>query len=259
MRKINEVLRLRFELQRSHRQIARSIGAASSTVAEYLRRFGEAGLSWPLAASLSEAELEAKLFPPAPSVPGSERAQPDWAALHAEMRRPGVTLMLLWQEYRASHPQGFAYSWFCEHYRAWVGRLDLVMRQEHRAGEKLFVDYAGQSVPIIDRDSGELRPAAIFVAVLGASNYTYAEATWSQELPDWIGSHVRCFAFLGGVPEIVVPDNLRSGISQAHRYEPEVNPTYQEFARHYAVAVIPARAARPRDKGSDSYCTSSVA
>jgi hypothetical protein len=206
MRKINEVLRLRFELKRSHRQIARSIGAASSTVAEYLRRFGEAGLSWPLCASLCEAELEAKLFPPAPSVPVSQRAQPDWAALHAEMRRPGVTLMLLWQEYRASHPQGFAYSWFCEHYRAWVGRLDLVMRQEHRAGEKLFVDYAGQTVPITDRDTGELRPASIFVGVLGASNYTYAEATWSQELAEWIGSHVRCFEFLGGVPEIVVPD-----------------------------------------------------
>lgn len=248
MRKINEVLRLRFELKRSHRQIARSIGAASSTVAEYLRRFGEAGLTWPLSASLSEVELEAKLFPPAPSVPVTERAEPDWAALHAQMRRPGVTLMLLWQEYRASHPQGFAYSWFCEHYRSWVGRLDLVLRQEHRAGEKLFVDYAGQTVPVTDRDTSELRCASIFVGVLGASNYTYAEATWSQELPEWIGSHVRCFEFLGGVPEIVVPDNLKSGVTHAHRYEPEVNPTYRELARHYGVAVIPARAARPRDK-----------
>ena len=248
MRKINEVLRLRFELKRSHRQIASSIGAASSTVAEYLRRFSEAGLTWPLSALLSEAELEAKLFPPAPSEPVSERAEPDWAALHAQMRRPGVTLMLLWQEYRASHPQGFAYSWFCEHYRSWVGRLDLVLRQEHRAGEKLFVDYAGQTVPVTDRDTGELRCASIFVGVLGASNYTYAEATWSQELPEWIGSHVRCFEFLGGVPQIVVPDNLKSGVTHAHRYEPELNPTYRELARHYGVAVIPARAARPRDK-----------
>ena len=217
-------------------------------MAEYLRRFAEAGLSWPLSASLSEAELEAKLFPPAPSVPVSERAEPDWAALHAEMRRPGVTLMLLWQEYRASHPQGFAYSWFCEHYRAWVGRLDLVMRQEHRAGEKLFVDFAGHTVPITDRDTGEMRPASIFVAVLGASNYTYAEATWGEGLPEWIGSHVRCFEFLGGVPEIVVPDNLKSAVSHAHRYEPELNASYLELARHYGVAVIPARAARPRDK-----------
>jgi transposase len=248
MRKINEMLRLRFELHCSHREIARSIGAASSTVADYLRRFAEAGLSWPLSASLSQADLEAKLFPPAPSVPLRERAMPDWAALHAEMRKPAVTLMLLWQEYRGRHPQGFAYSWFCEHYRAWVGRLDLVMRQEHRAGEKLFVDYAGQSVPITDRHTGELRPAAIFVAVLGASNYTYAEATWSQELPEWIGAHVRCFEFLGGVPEIAVPDNLKSAVTHAHRYEPELNATYRELARHYGVAVIPARAARPRDK-----------
>jgi transposase len=156
--------------------------------------------------------------------------------------------MLVWQEYRANHPQGYAYSWFCEHFRVWVGRLDLVMRQEHRAGEKLFVDYAGPTVPIIDRHTGELRPASIFVGVLGASNYTYAEASWSQELPDWIGAHVRLFAFLDGVVEILVPDNLRSAVTCAHRYEPEINPTYRELARHYGVAVIPARAARPRDK-----------
>lgn len=248
MRKINEALRLRFELDRSHRDIARSIGTASSTVSEYLRRFAGSGLSWPLSSTLSETALEAKLFPPVPSVPAAERAEPDWAVLHREMRRPGVTLMLLWQEYRANHPRGYAYSWFCEHYRVWVGRLDLVMRQEHRAGEKLFVDYAGPTVPITDRHTGELRPASIFVGVLGASNYTYAEATWSQELPDWIGAHVRLFAFLDGVVEILVPDNLRSAVTRAHRYEPEINPTYRELARHYGVAVIPARAARPRDK-----------
>ncbi|MBN0112846.1 transposase, partial [Pseudomonas aeruginosa] len=128
---------------------------------------------------------------------------PDWAWVHAELRRPGVTLALLWQEYRLSQSQGFQYSWFCEHYRAWAGKLDVVMRQEHRVGEKLFVDYAGQTVPVIDRHSGEIRQAQVFVAVLGASSYTFAEATWSQQLPDWLGSHVRCFAFLGGVPEIV--------------------------------------------------------
>jgi transposase len=154
MRKINEALRLRFELDRSHREIARSIGTASSTVSEYLRRFAESGLSWPLSSTLSETELEAKLFPPVPSVPAAERAEPDWAALHREMRRPGVTLMLLWQEYRANHPQGYAYSWFCEHYRVWVGRLDLVMRQEHRAGEKLFVDYAGPTLELADGGRG---------------------------------------------------------------------------------------------------------
>jgi len=248
MRKIKEALRLRVELKRSHREIARSIGTSSSTVSEYLRRFAEAGLSWPLSNALADTELEAKLFPPAPSVPTAERAEPDWAALHREMRRPGVTLMLLWQEYRANHPQGFAYSWFCEHYRIWVGRLDVVMRQEHRAGEKLFVDYAGPTVAVIERDTGEVRPASIFVGVLGASNYTYAEATWSQELPDWIGAHVRMFSFIGGVVEILVPDNLRSAVIRAHRYEPDLNPSYREFASHYGVAVIPARAARPRDK-----------
>ena len=165
---------------------------------------------------------------------------PDWARAHQELKQKGVTLFLLWQEYRAAHPDGYQYSWFCERYRAWRGKLDVVMRQDHRAGEKLFVDYAGQTVPVTDRATGEIRDAQVFVAVLGASNYTYAEATWSQALPDWIGSHVRTFGFLGGVPELVVPDNLRSGVSKAHRYEPDVNPTYQDMASHYGVAN-PAR------------------
>jgi len=159
-----------------------------------------------------------------------------------------VTLFLLWQEYRETHPEGYQYSWFCEHYRAWRGKLDVVMRQDHRAGEKLFVDYAGQTVPVMDRTSGEIRAAQIFIAVLGASNYTYAEATWTQGLPDWIGSHLRTFAYLGGVPELVVPDNLRAGVSKAHRYEPDTNPTYQDMATHYGVAVLPTRVRRPRDK-----------
>jgi transposase len=159
-----------------------------------------------------------------------------------------VTLFLLWQEYRAANPDGYQYSWFCEHFRAWQGRLDVVMRQDHRAGEKLFVDYAGQTVSVIDASTGEIREAQIFVAVLGASNYTYAEATWTQSLPDWIGAHTRCFSFLGGVPELVVPDNLRSGVSKAHRYEPDTNPTYQDMASHYGVAVMPTRVRKPRDK-----------
>jgi transposase len=159
-----------------------------------------------------------------------------------------VTLFLLWQEYRAANPDGYQYSWFCEHFRAWQGRLDVVMRQDHRAGEKLFVDYAGQTVPVIDASTGEIREAQIFVAVLGVSNYTYAEATWTQSLPDWIGAHTRCFSFLGGVPELVVPDNLLSGVSKAHRYEPDTNPTYQDMASHYGVAVMPTRVRKPRDK-----------
>jgi transposase len=159
-----------------------------------------------------------------------------------------VTLTLLWHEYKAAHPEGFQYSWFCDQYRAWSARLDVVMRQEHRAGEKLFVDYAGQTVEVVDRRTGEIRSAQIFVAVLGASSYTYAEATWTQQLPDWIGSHVRAFEFLGGVSELLVPDNLRSGVAKAHRYEPDLNPTYADLASHYGVVVLPARVRKPRDK-----------
>ena len=246
MRKIREVLRLKFEVGLSARQIAVSVQIGRVTVGDYLCRFAASGLSWPC--SLSDAELEQQLFPPPPAVPSEQRPLPNWASVHAELRRPGVTLALLWQEYRLNQPQGFQYSWFCEHYRAWQGKLDVVMRQEHCVGEKLFVDYAGQTVPVIDRHSGEIRQAQVFVAVLGASSYTFAEATWSQQLPDWLGSHARCFAFLGGVPEIVVPDNLRSAVSKAHRYEPDINPSYRDLAEHYSVAVVPARARKPRDK-----------
>lgn len=248
MRKIREVLRLKFEAGLSARQIAASVQVGRATIGDYLSRCKAAGLSWPLPSSLSDAELERRLFPALPTVPSEQRPLPDWPAIQAELRRPGVTLALLWQEYRLAHPQGYQYSWFCDHYRAWQGRLDVVMRQEHRAGEKLFVDYAGQTVPVIDRHSGEIRQAQVFVAVLGASSYTFAEATWSQQLPDWLSSHARCFAFLDGVTEIVVPDNLRSAVSKAHRYEPDINPSYRDLAEHYGVAVVPARARKPRDK-----------
>ena len=248
MRKIKEVLRLKWAKELSNRQIARICGIGRPTVAEYLRRAEAAGLTWPLPAGLDEAALERRLFPPPPALPARARGVPDWAVVHRELKRKGVTLFLLWQEYREAHPEGYQYSWFCEHYRAWQGKLDVVMRQDHRAGEKLFVDYAGQTVPIVDRTTGEIREAQIFVAVLGASNYTFSEATWTQGLPDWIASHQRCFAYLGGVPELVVPDNLKSGINRAHRYEPDVNPTYQDMAEHYGVAVLPARVRRPRDK-----------
>ena len=248
MRKIKDVLRLKFETDLSHRRIARCCHVSRPAVAALLSRFEAAGLSWPAAAEMDDATLEQLLYPPVPALPTSERTAPDWPQVHRELRRQSVTLMLLWHEYKAAHPEGVQYSWFCEQYRAWAGKLDVVMRQEHRAGEKLFVDYAGQTAEVVDRQTGEVRQAQIFVAVLGASNYTYAEATWSQQLPDWIGSHVRAFEFLGGTSEVVVPDNLRSGVSQAHRYEPDLNPTYQDLARHYGVAVLPARARRPRDK-----------
>ena len=248
MRKIKEVLRLKWAKGMSNRQIAATCGIGRPTVAEYLRRAKEADLSWPLPGDLDEVQLEHRLFPPPPALPANRRGVPDWAHIHRELKNAGVTLFLLWQEYRVAHPEGYQYSWFCEHYRLWRGKLDVVMRQDHRAGEKLFVDYAGQTAPIIDRNTGEIRQAQIFVAVLGASNYTYAEATWTQSLPDWIGAHVRCLAFFGGVPELVVPDNLRAGVSKAQRYEPDTNPTYQDMASHYGLAVMPTRVRKPRDK-----------
>jgi transposase len=197
---------------------------------------------------MDATELERRLFKQVGGQSKPERVQPDFPTVHRELRRKGVTLFLLWQEYRERHPDGYAYSRFCDHYARWKGHLDVVMRQSHRAGEKLFVDYAGQTAEVVDRSTGEIREAQIFVAVLGASNYTYAEATWSQGLSDWIGSHVRALAFLGGVPEVIVPDNLKSAVSKAHRYEPDLNPTYQDFATHYGLAVIPARVRKPRDK-----------
>jgi transposase len=248
MRKVREVLRLKFDGGQTNRRIARSCRISRPTVSDYLLRFGEAGLQWPAAAALDDATLEQKLFPPVAVAPTVGRTVPDWSQVHRELRRKGVTLTLLWHEYKAAHPEGFQYSWFCDQYRAWTRKLDVVMRQEHRGGEKLFVDYAGQTAEVVDRRTGEIRQAQIFVAVLGASSYTYAEATWTQQLPDWIGSHVRAFEFLGGVSELLVPDNLRSGVCKAHRYEPDLNPTYADLASHYGVAVLPARVRKPRDK-----------
>lgn len=248
MRKVKEVLRLHWGCGLSQRQIAKSCGVARPTVAEYLRRAEAAGLSWPLPPDLDEGQLERLLYPLPASLSGEVRPLPRWPEIHRELKRPGVTLFLLWQEYKAIYPDGYQYSAFCTHYRHWESQLDLVMRQSHRAGEKLFIDYAGQTVPVIDRTTGEGRAAQIFVAVLGASSYAYTEATWTQSLPDWIGSHIRAFEFFQALPEILVPDNLKSGVSSPHRYEPDLNPTYQDMAAHYGVAVIPTRVRKPRDK-----------
>ena len=249
MRKVREVLRLHHVAGLSGRAIARSLKVSPATATKYISRAEEQGLGWPLPESLDDAALERLIVPGGPPVP-TERvyAHPDWTVVHRELRRKGVTLALLWQEYKAAHPEGMQYSWFCKLYRAWTAKLDVVMRQEHRAGERMFVDYAGQTVPVVDRDTGELREAQVFVAVLGASNYTYAEATWTQTLPDWIASHVRAFSFYGGSTELLIPDNLRSAVSRAHRYEPDTNPTYHDLACHYGVAVLPARVKKPRDK-----------
>jgi len=248
MRKIREVLRLKWECGLTKRAIARTCSISHSTVGEYLRRAEAAGLTWPLPADLDEEALFRRLFP-SPSRPSSRIIPcPDWSLIHTELRRKSVTLQLLWVEYREVHPDGYGYSQFCELYRQWAKRLKPAMRLSHKGGEKVFVDYAGQTVPIVNPDTGEIQPAQLFVAVLGASNYTYAEAQWSQDLPNWIGAHVRLFTFLGGVPEIIVPDNLKAGVKQACRYEPDLNPTYQDLAQHYGAAVIPARPRKPKDK-----------
>lgn len=247
MRKIEEVLRLHHEGGRTNREIAQSVRASPTTVGEYLRRARLAGLAWPLPQGMTELALEAALFP-VPANAHVKRPEPDWAAVHREMGRKGVTLDLLWQEYRERHPDGYQYSAFCDHYRAYAQSLPVTLRQSHAPGERLFVDYSGQTVPVIDPATGEIRQAQIFVAVLGASNYTYVEATWSQGLADWTSSHVRCFEFLGGVPQLVVPDNLRSGVTAPNFYDPAINPTYQELARHYGIAILPARVRKPRDK-----------
>src|SRR5579859_7554920 len=250
MRKVRDILRLAWGQGLSHRVVGAALGVPFTTVADHLRRAKAVGLSWPLPEDLSDAALEALLFDKEPAPPTQARPMPDWQYIHKELRRPGVTLMLLWLEYKEAHPSdGYAYSQFCRHYRAFEGHLDLVMRQEHRAGEKLFVDFPGQRLAIYDRRTGEVALwAELFVAVLGASNYLYAEAVASQELISWVGAHVHAFESFGSVPRIVVCDNLRSGVTKAHRYEPEINATYQEMAAHYGVAIIPARPYRPRDR-----------
>jgi transposase len=211
-----------------------------------VRRAHAAGVIWPLAEDLTESVLHGRLYER--SVPLSSRPQPDFAELHAELSRPGVTRLLLWQEYKATRSDGWQYSVFCDRYRRWLATQELVLRQNHPPGEKLFVDYAGQTVPISDPHSGEVREAEIFVAVLGCSNYTYAEASWTQGLPDWLASHVRALEYFGGAPTAIVPDNLKSAVTRAHRYEPDINPSYQDFAEHYGVAILPARVRKPRDK-----------
>ncbi len=249
MRKIREVLRLKHKCYCSNREISQSCGIGSSTVSDYLHRAKAAGLGWPLPDELSDTALEQQLFPSSAPRTIQSRFFPDFQEVHKELQsRKHVTLNLLWQEYKEQHPDGYQYSWFCHSYRDWAAHLDVVMRHEHRAGEKLFVDYTGQTVDLIDKETGEIHNCQIFVAVLGASNYTYAEATLSQKIEDWIGSHVRAFSYIGGVPEAVVPDNLRSGVSNACSYEPDINPTYNDLARHYQTVVLPARVRKPRDK-----------
>jgi len=247
MRKILDVLRLS-AAGMSKRQIAASLGVSATAAGECIRRARRAGLGWPLPEGSTDEALEARLYPLPTVAAKDRRPQPDWAAVHRELRRPGVTLQLLWEEHRAVHHDGYGYSRYCELFRAWEARLSPTMRQSHVAGERLFVDYAGTTLDVIDGTTGEVRTVQLFVAVLGASNLTYAEATWTQGLSDWIGSHTRAFAFIGGVTAMVVSDNLRSGITKACFYEPAVNRTYAEMAAYYDTAIVPARPYRARDK-----------
>lgn len=247
MRKIRDVLRLS-SAGMSKRKIAASLGVSATAARDLIWRAQRAGLSWPLPQGVTDEALERRLYPPATAAAKDRRPQPNWAAVSRELRRSGVTLQLLWEEHRAAFPDGYGYSRYCELYRAWEVRLSPTMRQSHVAGERMFVDYAGTTLEVIDASTGEARTAQLFVAALGASSYTYAEASWTQGLSDWIGSHTRAFAFIGGVTAMVVSDNLRSGITKACFYEPAVNRAYAEMAAHYDTAIVPARPYRARDK-----------
>jgi transposase len=249
MRKIREVLRLKHDCRLSCREIAHSCGIARSTVSDYLNRAARAGLSWPLPSPLTEEDLEARLFC-RPVTDGRPRPAPDYAFIEEELRlhrSVNLTLDLLWREYKEQHPEGYQYTQFVAHDHRWRRQRDLCLRQVHRYGEKVFVDFA-EGLALIDAQTGTPMPTALFVAVWGASNYTYAEACPAQDLPSWLGAHVRALEYFQCVPQILVPDNLRAGVTKACRYEPELNPTCADLASHYRVAIVPTRVRKPRDK-----------
>jgi transposase len=250
MRKIKEVLRLHYEAGLSRRGIAQALNVSYGSVVNYLNRAKQAKLPWPLPADMDERTLGRLLFPSQPATGQRRFAEPDYSTAHQEIKQhKGVTKQLLWQEYRQQHPDdGYSYAQYCHRYLEWLGRQPRSMRQIHRAGEKLFVDYCGPTMPVVNTDTGEVRQAQVFVAVLGASNYTFACASWSQKQEDWLNAHVQAFEFLGGVPEVVVPDNLKSAVRKTHRYEPDLNPAYQQLAAHYQTAIVPARPYKPKDK-----------
>ena len=256
MRQIKEVLRLKYKLKLWLREIARASGVARSTVADYLRRARKAGLTWPLPEGLDQSGLWEKLFEEAsayeaPSEPQPAlRPLPDWSTIHKELRRKNVTLQLLWQEYRQSHPEGYGRSQFCHLYRQWAGKLDPVQRHLHEPGEKLFVDWAGDKIEIREPGTGRTVRASLFVAAMGASHKIYAEAFVNEKLDSWISAHVHALEFFGGVPRLIVPDNPKTGVLTYCRYEPKLHRTYQEMAEHYDTAILPTRARKPRDKAS---------
>ena len=247
MRKIKEVLRLFHDKGLTQTAISGACRIARSTVQEYIKRAADAGITWPLPPDRSDADLERLLFAK-PAEQNETRALPDWETVHQDLARKGVTLKLLWQEYRHSHPEGYGYTQFAVHYRRWAKKAKVVMRFEHKGGEKTFIDFAGQTMDVIDPFTGVASAAQVFVATLGASSFTFAHAVPGQDLVSWLSCHVKAFRHFGGVSAILVPDNLKAGVSKACRYEPDLNPAYQELAEHYSTAVLPARPAKPRDK-----------
>jgi transposase len=248
MRKTKEILRLKFEAGLGNHKIGRALGISASTVWEALMRAQAAGMSWPLPEEMTEGELERRLYPSANPAVRTDAGVPDWQKVQTELRRKHVTLRLLWEEYRLACPDGYEYSWFCQHFRSWQKDIDLVMRQEHKAGEKVFIDWAGDTIPVIEQETGEIRPCYLFLGVLGASNYTFAEPAFRQDTATFLACHVHMFEFFGGVPELLVPDNLKTGVTSPCYYEPDLNPAYSALAEHYGCCVLPTRPGRPRDK-----------
>lgn len=249
MKKVREIVRLKFEKKLSHHKIANSLNVSSSTVSDCLRRFKKANLTWPLDEGLDDETLISMLYKERSSQVSSSALAIDWSEVRRKLTRKNVTKQLLWDAYKEAHPNGLSYSRYCAYYRQWCDQLDVDMRQVHKAGEKLFVDYSGITMSIVvDNRTGETRKAEIFVATLGASNYIYAEATWTQNSQDWQASHKRTFEYLGGVPEILVPDNLKSGVTKASYYDPDINSAYHHLATYYGTTVLPTRVRSPKDK-----------
>lgn len=249
MRQLRELLRLRLHAELSMRQVKDSLRISLGVVQKVTSKAQAQNLNWEAIEKLDDQQLARLFYPASDTRVSGDFELPDWVDVHREMRRKGMTKHLLWEEYSQQYPnRSYSYSQYCYLYQEWIKKQRRSMRQVHQAGDKLFVDYAGQTVPIVNGDTGEIRTAQIFVAVLGASNYTYCEATWTQRLPDWLGSHARTFSYLGGVPKLIVPDNLKSAVTKACRYDPDINRNYQQMAAHYGVAIMPARPLKPKDK-----------
>ncbi|WP_287003549.1 IS21 family transposase [Sphingobium sp.] len=260
MRQVREILRLSLDARLSTRSAAELVGTSATTVRDTVKRFRQSGLSWPLPAEISDTDLEERLYGVCGIKTGRRRlSEPDWSVVARELKRKHVTLQVLWEEYNTEHPDGYRYSRFCDLFRRWEGRLPLVMRQSHAGGERLFLDYAGDTVPVvINRRTGEVRGAHIFVAVMGGSSLSFALATWTEQFSDWIEGNNAALAFFGGVPQLLVPDNAKVAVIKACHFDPQINRSYTDMARHYGTAVLPARPRKPRDKAKVEACVGIV-